>query len=213
VSARYESPLARAGSAVVLVWTAALRGNQIGQRSRRGSANRRPELTPQTDELILTRFGPLIESAAAGELSGLGVEPAPSPRPDPVARSVPAQRPPRHARRFAQDHKALSLAISGMQFGADAVLDPLERIFFYMPLMHAESLDVQDDRSPLFRRLFEEAPAECESILTARCRRPSSIATLIARFGRFPYRNATLGRSSSAAELEWLESEGDHFGQ
>jgi uncharacterized protein (DUF924 family) len=49
------------------------------------------------------------------------------------------------ARAFAQDRAALSLTMSGMQIGADATLDPVERLFFYMPLMHAEDPDVQDE--------------------------------------------------------------------
>lgn len=172
-----------------------------------------PELTPQTDELIQSRFGALMDAAARGRLSAWEV----SPRrrlallllldqfPRNVYRSTPAA--------FAQDGKALSLAVSGMQFGADAALDPLERLFFYMPLMHAESLDVQEESVAAFRRLLHEAVPELRAYFEDCLRYAVLHHDLIARFGRFPHRNHLLGRSDTAAEAEWLANEGESFGQ
>src|ERR1700729_1391111 len=62
------------------------------------------------------------------------------------------------ARAFEGDEQALGLALSGMQSGADAALDPVERIFFYMPLQHSESPDVQEESVAAYRRLRGEAP-------------------------------------------------------
>jgi uncharacterized protein (DUF924 family) len=107
---------------------------------------------------------------------------------------------------FEQDDKALRLAISGMQFGADAALDPLERMFFYLPLTHAESLEVQDEGVAAFRRLLEEAQPELRSYFEDCLRYAQRHRDLIARFGRFPHRNAILGRESNAAEREYLAS-------
>ena len=55
---------------------------------------------------------------------------------------------------------AVPESVRACSYGADAALDPLERIFFYMPLQHAESPDVQDESVAAFRRLLDEAPPE-----------------------------------------------------
>src|SRR6266513_2596482 len=62
------------------------------------------------------------------------------------------------ARAFAYDTGALALTLSGMQSGAEAALDPVERMFFYMPLQHAESREAQDESVAAYRRLLAEAP-------------------------------------------------------
>src|ERR1022692_3453831 len=92
-------------------------------------------------------------------------------------------------RAYALDHQALSLSLSGMLHGADAALDPLERIFFYMPLQHAESLDVQDESVAAFRRLLDEAPAALRSTFEDALSSAVKHREIIARFGRFPHRN------------------------
>ncbi len=117
------------------------------------------------------------------------------------------------ARAFAQDDKALSLAVSGMQLGADAALDPLERMFFYMPLMHAESLAVQEESVAAFRRLLDEAPQELRTHFDGSLRAAEQHRDLIERFGRLPYRNAVIGRTSTEAERDWLAGGGERFGQ
>jgi uncharacterized protein (DUF924 family) len=91
-----------------------------------------------------------------------------------------------------------------MLYGADAALDPLERIFFYMPLQHAESLDVQDESVAAFRRLLAEAPVELQTTFKEALSAAVEHRDIIARFGRFPGRNAALERKSSAEEIEWL---------
>jgi uncharacterized protein (DUF924 family) len=163
-----------------------------------------PEITPQVDELIRDRFGPTLQAALAGELSGWDS----SPRRrlalilvmDQFSRHIYRDTP----RAYAGDERALSLSISGMLGGADAALDPVERIFFYMPLQHAESLDVQDESVAAFRRLRTEAPEELQSIFQDALDAAIEHRDTIASFGRFPYRNAILGRESRPEELDWL---------
>jgi uncharacterized protein (DUF924 family) len=70
---------------------------------------------------------------------------------------------------FATDPRALALSITGLQLGADAVLDPVERIFFYMPLQHAESLEVQEESVAAYRRLREEAEPELKGLFDGVC--------------------------------------------
>jgi uncharacterized protein (DUF924 family) len=171
-----------------------------------------PELTPQTDELIRERYGELTEAAERGALAAW--ESSPRRR---LALILLLDQFPRNiyrgtARAYAQDLQALSLAVSGMQFGADATLDPVERLFFYMPLMHAESPDVQDESVAAFRRLLDEAPAELHGMFESNLHYAVAHRDLITRFGRFPHRNRALGRDSTPEELVWLATHGDAFG-
>ncbi|HEX4025350.1 MAG TPA: DUF924 family protein [Steroidobacteraceae bacterium] len=172
-----------------------------------------PELAAQADELIAERFGSLLAAAERGELDAW--ESSPRRR---LALILLLDQFPRNvyrgsARAFAQDDKALSLAVSGMQVGADAALDPLERLFFYMPLVHAESLPVQEESVAAFRRLLDEAPEGLRAPFEASLKAARQHRELIERFGRFPHRNAILGRIGTEAEDEWLASGGERFGQ
>jgi uncharacterized protein (DUF924 family) len=172
-----------------------------------------PELTPQTDELVRERFGDLTRAAALGQLSAW--ESGPRRRLalilllDQFSRNIFRGT----ARAFAQDRQALALTLSGMQFGADATLDPVERIFFYMPLMHAEDADVQEEAIAAFRRLRPEAPAELHAIFDDSLSSAVEHRNLIVRFGRFPHRNRSLGRENTAEEIHWLATGGKGFGQ
>jgi len=172
-----------------------------------------PELTPQTDELVKERFGELTRDAALGRLSAW--ESGPRRRLalilllDQFSRNIHRGT----ARAFAQDAQALLLTLNGMQLGADATLHPAERLFFYMPLMHAENSEVQDEGTAAFRRLREEAPPEFHSIFDANLKAAIEHRDIIARFARFPHRNRALGRESTAEELQWLAGAGKSYGQ
>jgi uncharacterized protein (DUF924 family) len=173
----------------------------------------RPELAPQTDETIRLRFGALTRAAADGELQAW--ESSPRRR---LALILLLDQFPRNIHRgtaaaFATDLKALSLSISGLQLGADAVLDPIERIFFCMPLQHAESLAVQEESVAAYRRLREEAPPDLKNLFAGVCRYADQHRDIIERFGRFPHRNATLGRETTPEERDWLAGGGARFGQ
>ncbi len=197
---------------VLLVWfgprpyTAAL----VAQRSRLWFGDpKAPEIGPQTDELMRERFGQMVQAAERGEFAAW--ESSPRRRLalilllDQFSRRIYRGTP--HA--FDQDPQALRLTVSGMQFGADATLDPVERIFFYMPLMHAEAHDVQEESVAAFRRLLQEAPAELRSIFESVLRAAELRRDIVARFGRFPHRNRVLGRESSDEELSWLAAAGE----
>jgi uncharacterized protein (DUF924 family) len=170
-----------------------------------------PELTPQTDELIRERYGELTLAAEQGRLAAW--ESSPRRRLalillfDQFSRNIYRGS----ARAYAQDLDALSLTVSGMQIGTDATLDPVERLFFYMPLMHAESLDVQEESVAAFRRLREEAPADLHRIFQASLDSAVQHRDIVARFGRFPHRNRVLGRESTPEEIEWLATGGSDF--
>jgi uncharacterized protein (DUF924 family) len=158
----------------------------------------------QRDEALRTRFEPLVVQALAGELEGWAGSPRRSlslillldPFPRILYRGT--------ARAFAGNARALALALSGIQSGADAALEVLERVFFYMPLQHAESLEAQQESLAVHRRLLQETAAELRPVLAGVLRSVEARHALIARFGRFPERNAILGRDSTLEEQEFL---------
>jgi uncharacterized protein (DUF924 family) len=167
----------------------------------------------QADELVRSRFGPLLERAAAGELAAW----ADSPRRR-LSLILLLDQFPRHAHRgtdraFAMDREALALTLSGMQSAADAALTPVERIFFYMPLQHAELRDAQEESVAAYRRLMNEAPAELSAMFTSALESAEQHRSIVARFGRFPHRNRVLGRTNTADEEAYLAQDGERFGQ
>jgi len=171
------------------------------------------ELGRLRDEHIRERFGELLELAANGALASW--EDGPRRR---LSLILLLDQFPRNmfratARAFAYDARALALALSGMQSGADAALDPVERMFFYMPLQHAESREVQDESLAAYRRLLAEAPQPLCGPFAAASRSAENHRAIIERFGRFPHRNRVLGRENTPAEEEWLRNGGEKFGQ
>jgi uncharacterized protein (DUF924 family) len=171
------------------------------------------ETVAARDALIRTTLEPMLERAARGELASWAASPKRR-----LALILLFDQVPRNAYRgtaaaFAFDREALALSFEGMQLAADAALDPPERLFFYLPLEHAESMEAQDAAVGAFERLASEAPplfkGFCEGTLAyARQHRE-----IIAKFGRYPYRNTVLGRESTPAEVEWLAAQADRFGQ
>lgn len=164
------------------------------------------------DELIRTRFGALMDRAAAGDLASW----ADSPR-RALGLTLLLDQFPRHvfrgtARAFATDEAALSLTLSSMQAAADAALSPVERIFFYMPLQHAERLDAQDESLAAYRRLLAEA-SDPQALLAAALESAELHRSIVLRFGRFPHRNAALGRENTAEETAYLAQGAQRFGQ
>jgi uncharacterized protein (DUF924 family) len=172
-----------------------------------------PERQRATDAELDARFGAAAAAAAAGDYAGW----ASSPRRslalvlllDQLPRSLQRGSP----RAFARDRSALELVIGGMQRGADAALEPIERLFYYLPLQHSESLAVQEESLAAFRRLASEAPPGWEGLFAGTLDYALRHHGIIARFGRFPHRNELLGRSSTAEELAWLATGGERFGQ
>ncbi|HLY52873.1 MAG TPA: DUF924 family protein [Steroidobacteraceae bacterium] len=165
------------------------------------------------DEEIRARFAALYGRAAAGKLAGW----ADGPR-GLLSLILLLDQFPRNmfrgsARAFATDSQALALTLSGMQSAADGALAVVERLFFYMPLQHAESRDAQDESVAAYRRLLAEAPADLKELCTDAVQSAETHRGIIERFGRFPHRNAALGRESTADEERWLAEDGASFGQ
>jgi len=164
------------------------------------------------DAQIRERLEPLLERAARGEFASWASSPKRR-----LALILLFDQVPRNSYRgtaaaFAFDREALALAAEGLQLAADAALDPIERIFFYLPLEHAESLEAQDAAITAFARLVAESPPELRAYCEYTAQYAKKHRDLIAQFGRFPHRNAVLERESTAEELAWLEAHPNYFG-
>jgi uncharacterized protein (DUF924 family) len=181
----------------------------LDRRMRRWFAS-----TADEDHELSVRFGALARDAALGRLDGLAGEARGR-----LALIVLLDQFPRNLKRgepgaFAEDGKALVLCLDGMRLGHPAVLAPLERVFFCMPLQHAEDRALQALAVETFAGI---ANASASKPLAAALRKSADYAVahrdIVERFGRFPHRNRALGRESTPAELEFLASGGASFGQ
>ena len=159
-----------------------------------------------TDREIAQRFGPLIERALRGELSDWAVQPdsalAQIVLLDQFTRNTLRDTP----RAFAGDARALNAAMAMVGARQDEALRPEQRAFVYLPFEHAEGLGVQDESVRLFTRLAAGAPEMQEALDYAHRHR-----AIVQRFGRFPHRNAILGRQSTAEEIAFLREPGSSF--
>jgi len=159
------------------------------------------------DALVRARFGTTIEQALAGGLREWDDE---GPQ-GALARILVLDQFTRNAHRdtptaFAGDALALAVARRLVDSGADRQLPPLQRAFVYMPFEHAEDAYMQERAVELFGVLAAEQPGFDEMLDYAHRHRG-----VIARFGRFPHRNAILGRASTPEEAEFLRQPGSRF--
>jgi len=108
---------------------------------------------------------------------------------------------------------ALEVYLGGVEKGFDNKLRPVERLFFYMPLQHSESLEMQRKSVESFsnlERLFPP-PHPLAPLISGFKEYADKHYVIIERFGRFPYRNEILGRESTPEEIEFLKEPGSSF--
>lgn len=153
------------------------------------------------DQLITERFGDLHQQAAACELWQWRETPegrlAEVIVLDQFSRNMYRDTP----QAFASDPMALTLAQEAIAAGADKALSPIQRSFLYMPFMHSESLAIHEVAEQLYKANGEQSNYEFEI----------KHKTIIEQFGRYPHRNAILGRESTEAEMEFLRQPGSSF--
>ena len=168
--------------------------------------------SPDLDQDINQKFGPWVPLAAAGGLSRW--EAMPLTRLalvlllDQFSRNIYRGQ----AQAFAGDARAQALVQETLAQGLDQPLPWVARVFTYMPLMHAEDLALQEEGVRRFTDLEAQAPAELKPTLASHLSFARQHRDIIGRFGRFPHRNAVLGRASTAGEQEYLQT-GPRFGQ
>jgi uncharacterized protein (DUF924 family) len=114
---------------------------------------------------------------------------------------------------FAKDREALKLCVEGAMQKKDQGLTPIQRVFFYMPLQHAESRKVQAKSVEIFEKLATAvSPTNRETFQTI-AQFAELHRDIIDRFGRFPHRNRLLNRRNTAEEDLYLAGDGPEFGQ
>ena len=168
------------------------------------------------DGEILERFGPVLERAKTGELDSWGSEPRQA-----LALVILVDKLARNAYRgtaeaFAQDPRGLRVCLDGQARGLDRALTFLQRYVFVMPMMHSEDREIQRRGVLAFHALSDEAKAASEpetvqAMLRSAHEYAGRHAAIIERFGRFPHRNAILGRASTDEEVAFLAQPGSSF--
>lgn len=117
------------------------------------------------------------------------------------------------AKAYAKDKAALKLCVEGAIAKKDKGLAPIERVFFYMPLQHAESRKVQDRSVALYNKLAAAVSPSYRETFATIAQFAELHRDIIERFGRFPHRNKLLGRENTPDEDEYLAGDSPDFGQ
>jgi len=161
------------------------------------------DATQAFDELCRQRFGDWVEKAAKGDLAVW--EPSADGA---LAVCLLLDQMPRNlfrgeAKAFATDQEAVAVAARALERGLDQALDSERRKFLYLPFMHSEHLADQERSVALAKEHGDETTL----------RYAEDHADVIRRFGRFPHRNAIIGRSSTPEEEAFLAGGADTYGQ
>lgn len=167
----------------------------------------------ELDEQIRQEFGELIEQATTGELDAWK-----DTAHGKLALIIVLDQFRRNIYRgtagaFTHDKMALKIAIEGTMAGDHKQLNSIERMFFFMPLQHAESLKIQEKSVGIFNALARAEPGTMHETFLAAAQFAELHRDIVAEFGRFPHRNAMLGRTNSSAEATYLSSDTPSFEQ
>lgn len=152
--------------------------------------------TAEFDAELHARFGATYAAASAGELDGWQTTPTGALALVILFDQIPLNIYRKQPQSFATEALARAIAAAAIARGFDKALTARQRVFLYMPFMHSENLADQDRSVALFR----------QAGLTHNLRYAEHHRDIIRRFGRFPHRNAILGRTSTAEEDAWLAS-------
>ncbi len=165
------------------------------------------------DAEIRTDWMQITEDAMAGRLDPMGSTPFGR-----LALILLLDQFPRNlfrgsARAFEKDGRARYLMRDGMSLQMDLALSPIERCFFYMPLQHSEFLEDQESSVSRYQQLFSEVSLDQRKVFQSFLDYAILHRDIVARFGRFPHRNAMLNRLSTGEELTYLAGNAPRFGQ
>ena len=165
----------------------------------------------ENDRAVAERFSATLTEAAAGERDAWSATPRGR-----LALVIVLDQFPHHIHRdrpqaFATDPQALAQSLAALAADEDRQLAPIERVFLYLPLEHAESLALQERSVALFEHLARAAAAGERALFDGFADYARKHRDVVARFGRFPHRNAILGRPSTPEEIEFLKLPGSRF--
>jgi uncharacterized protein (DUF924 family) len=114
---------------------------------------------------------------------------------------------------FSMDKAALKLCVEGAMEKKDKGLTPIQRVFFYMPLQHAESRKVQAKSVEIYNRLSGAVSATYRETFETIAQFAELHRDIVEQFGRFPHRNQLLNRENTPEEDEYLSVDSPDFGQ
>lgn len=158
-----------------------------------------------------TRFADLVEQALAGGLTEWAQRPegwlALVLLLDQLPRMIFRDSP----RTYSGDARAQALVAQGIAADFDRQLRPIQRVFIYLVFEHCENLAVQNEAVSRYIDLLVQQPEQDRVLFTDYLDYAEQHQKVIAQFGRFPHRNAVLGRESTAEELEFLSKPGSRF--
>lgn len=165
------------------------------------------------DEQIRDSFAGLVECAAGGDLDEWCRTPAGR-----LALIILLDQFPRNIHRgqagaYAHDRKALEICVEGTVNGDYKNLPAEQQLFFFMPLQHAESRKIQAKSVSVYRALANRVSETLRETFNTAAQFAELHHDIVAEFGRFPHRNAVLGRENTPAEAEYLSSDAPSFGQ
>ena len=176
-----------------------------------GGLQRWFQKSPEFDADIEARFGPHVVRGAAGSFDHWCETPegrlALVVLIDQFARNTNRGKPDA----FVGDAKTRELVEEAIASGDDLKLRPIERLFFYLPFEHAENLNLQNRCVALMKGLAASLEGEDAGAFDGFAKYAVEHQVIIEEFGRFPHRNAALGRVSTPAELEYLSKPGAGF--
>jgi uncharacterized protein (DUF924 family) len=112
---------------------------------------------------------------------------------------------------YSGDLRAQALVAQGIAADFDRQLRPIQRVFIYLVLEHCEHLVVQNECISRYIDLLAQQPEADRTLFTDYLDYAEKHQRVIAQFGRFPHRNAVLGRESTAEELAFLSQPGSRF--
>ena len=168
---------------------------------------------PVFDEQIALEFSQDVEDASEGRLNHWAHQPrgrlALILLLDQFRRNIYRHKP----EAFLMDKAALKLCVEGAMEKKDKGLTPIERVFFYLPLQHAESRKVQHKSREIYAKLAEVVSPTYRETFETVAQFAELHADIVEQFGRFPHRNAILGRGNTPEEDEYLAGDAPGFGQ
>ena len=168
---------------------------------------------PVFDHEIAKEFGSDIELASQGQLDYWAADPRGR-----LALILLIDQFRRNIHRntekaFSLDKLALKLCVEGAMQKEDMSLSPIQRVFFYMPLQHAESKKVQEKSVALYNKLAESVSPTYRETFETVAQFAELHKDIIDQFGRFPHRNKLLGRANTPEEDEYFAGDAPEFGQ
>ena len=165
------------------------------------------------DDEIRDRFGALVPRACAGELADWQETPQGA-----LALILLLDQFTRNLYRnttdaYAGDARAFEIVCRAIDRKLDLDLHPVERIWLYHPFHHSEQVEEQDRGLALLDAVLNAAPEPWHRYVRRSIKGWTRHRNIVARFGRFPHRNAVLGRECTEEELTFLADDGESFGQ